>query len=102
MLLTTLYRNRELLRSAQGKECANPSCSQSGTTVSAHLNSVMHGKGMGIKAPDYYTAHLCQQCHDLVDGRTGNLSMEERQDIWMAAYLVTVARWFNDGVVHVR
>lgn len=55
---------------------------------------------MGIKAPDYYTAHLCSHCHDLVDGRAGNLTKAEQRELWMEAYLVTVERWFKMGLLH--
>ena len=94
------YRSPKLLAFANGQPCAN--CGLSGTTVSAHTNSVALGKGTAIKAPDYYTAHLCQACHDLVDGRTGKWSRALRMEIWTRAYLRTVARWFESGVVVVK
>lgn len=94
------YRNTALLRSADGQPCANRRCGAIGTTVAAHINSVAHGKGVGIKAPDYYTAHLCEVCHALVDGRLGKLTKEEKRELWMEAYLVTVERWFKQGIIH--
>ncbi len=94
------YRSMALLRSADGQPCANRRCGAHGTTVAAHINSVAHGKGIGIKAPDYYTAHLCARCHDLVDGRAGTLTKAEQRDLWMEAYLVTVERWFTMGLLH--
>ncbi len=93
------YRNRKLLDSAEGQPCANRRCGSVGTTVAAHANSVRLGKGTGIKCPDMYTAHLCEVCHALVDGRIGNLTKEEKWELWVEAYLVTVARWFKQGVV---
>lgn len=93
------YRNKKLLASAEGQACTI--CGSVGTTVSAHANSVALGKGVGIKVPDFYVAHLCQVCHDLYDGRRGNLTKAEKDEMWIAAYLRTVARWFNQGLVDV-
>ena len=67
------YRAPKLLKAAQDRPCVI--CSAVGTTVAAHSNSLAHGRGFAHKAPDYYTAYLCQQCHDKVDGRAGGLSM---------------------------
>lgn len=95
------FRSRTLLESAKDLPCLV--CGDaSGTTVSAHVNSVALGKGIGIKAPDYYTAHLCQDCHDLYDGRKGHLTKEERDALWFRAFVGTVARWFNLGFVVVK
>lgn len=91
------YRNKKLLDSAEGQPCA--SCGAMGTTVAAHVNSVALGKGVGIKAPDFYTAHLCQVCHDRYDGRRGRLTKEEKEAMWMTAFVRTVKRWFEHGVV---
>lgn len=77
-------------------------CGHRGTTVAAHANSVALGKGTGIKAPDYYTAWVCQRCHDEIDGRTGRLTKEERQELWQRAFIRTVARWFELGIVIVN
>lgn len=91
------YRSDALLRSAEGQACTI--CGVVGTTVAAHANSVALGKGMGIKAPDCFTAHLCQVCHDLYDGRRGKLTKQEKEDLWMTAFLRTVKRWFDQGIV---
>jgi hypothetical protein len=41
------------------------------TTVLAHPNNKsLFRVGMGQKPPDEFGAHLCSDCHDLVDGRT--------------------------------
>lgn len=95
------FRSPKLLQSAEGQRCA--SCGdQRGTTVAAHLNSVEHGKGTGIKCPDFMTADLCDVCHALYDGRMGKLTKAEKVDLWMTAYLRTVKRWFTDGTVVVK
>lgn len=48
------FRSKKLLDSARDQPCVL--CGSKGTTVAAHANSVALGKGVGIKAPDYYTA----------------------------------------------
>ena len=94
------YRNKKLLRFAKDQPCVL--CHSSGTTVAAHLRSVEFGSGTGIKCPDYFTAWLCQRCHDMIDGRAGRLPADERKDLWMRAYLRTVQQWFEQGIVEVR
>lgn len=91
------YRNARLLRAAQDQPCVL--CGSEGETVAAHANSVALGKGMGIKAPDFYTAWVCRDHHDLIDGRTGSLTKDEKTALWTEAYLKTVAAWFTQGVV---
>lgn len=94
------YLSKKLLASAEGQACTI--CGSVGTTVACHANSVALGKGTGIKVPDYYTAHLCQVCHDLYDGRRGNLTKAEKEDMWQLAFIRTVKRWFDQGIVEVK
>lgn len=94
------YRSKKLLASAEGQACVL--CGLVGTTVACHANSVALGKGTGIKAPDYYTAHLCHICHAHVDGRKGSWTKQEKQDMWQLAFIRTVKRWFDQGIVEVR
>lgn len=94
------FRSKALLQSAKGQACVL--CGHVGTTVACHANSVALGKGMGIKAPDYFTAHLCQQHHDLYDGRAGWMTKEEKDAMWQTAFLWTVKRWFDQGIVEVK
>lgn len=94
------FRSKKLLASAEGQACTI--CGSVGTTVAAHANSVALGKGTGIKCPDMYTAHLCQHHHDLYDGRIGRLTKEEKEALWMTAFLRTVKRWFDQGIVGVE
>lgn len=93
------FRSKKLLEAARDQACVL--CDAMGTTVACHANSVALGKGTGIKAPDYYTAYLCQDCHSLVDGRTGQLTKQEKQELWVKAFLLTVSRWFRYGIVKV-
>jgi hypothetical protein len=95
------FRNKKLLNAVRDQPCVL--CGSLGTTVAAHANSVALGKGTGIKAPDYYTAWVCQHCHDVIDGRSpvSGTVYRDRQEMWTVAFLRTVARWFELGVVKV-
>lgn len=94
------YRNKRLLDAAKGQACTI--CGAVGSTVACHANSVALGKGTGIKAPDYYAAHMCQHHHDLYDGRIGRLTKEEKEALWMTAFLRTIKRLFDQGIVEVK
>jgi hypothetical protein len=74
-------------------------CGSVGTTIAAHANSVALGKGTGIKAPDYYVAYVCVVCHDRIDGRR---YCEDPQELWQKAFIRTVARWFEQGIVEAK
>lgn len=93
------FRSQKLIDSAEDQNCVH--CGSRGTTIAAHANSVALGKGTGIKVPDYFTAWLCQTCHDLYDGRVGKLSKQEKEEFWVRAFLKTVAQWFIQGIVKV-
>lgn len=59
-------RSRKLLDYACGCACQN--CGRKDdTVVAAHANRQQLGKGMGSKAPDIFTAHLCYACHSWLD-----------------------------------
>lgn len=82
-------------------------------TVPAHCNELNHfprefgwliGKGLGTKSPHYLIAYVCGDqggCHDKIDGRAGNLTREERHNMWCVAYVRTVIIWFLDGLIRV-
>lgn len=95
------FRSPKLLRSAEDQPCTICGVND-GTTVAAHLNSVAHGKGTGIKCPDFLACDLCQVCHALYDGRIGKLTKNEKWEMWVTAYLRTVAAWFKEGIVCVK
>ena len=68
----TLNRSQRLLRSSKGQPCTLrlPGCDGGGeTTVAAHSNKAVHGKGMGRKADDIWSVDACYSCHDILDGR---------------------------------
>lgn len=92
------YRNQKLLDAAEGQPCVI--CDSTETTVAAHANSVALGKGTGIKAPDYFTAWVCQRHHDMIDGRVPlELPYRSPFELWTWAFLKTVKRWFDLGIV---
>lgn len=97
--MTKTFRSQKLLDAARDQPCTI--CGSTGTTVSAHANSVALGKGTGIKAPDYYVAWLCAVCHACYDGHHGKLTKAEAQEMWATAYLRTVKQWFEQGIVKV-
>ena len=91
------YRSPKLLKAAQDRPCVL--CNSYGTTVAAHSNSLAHGRGFAHKAPDYFSAYVCQRCHDEIDGRAGGLTKEEKRDKWLSAWVRTVSIWFEEGIV---
>jgi hypothetical protein len=91
------YRNKKLLSEANGRACVL--CGSFGTTVAAHSNALEHGRGFSYKTPDFMTAYVCQHHHDLIDGRAGKLTKEEKREMWMSAWVKTVAIWFDEGIV---
>ena len=87
------YRNQALLDLAQlAPYCMNPACrtQQHGQVVACHSNHLRHGKGRGIKAHDL-PAFLCDHCHDLLDGRAGNLTPSEKDALFFEAFYETWA-----------
>lgn len=76
-------------------------CGNIGTTVACHSNALHHGRGASFKAPGYMVAYLCQTHHDLIDGRLGGLSRDEKRRMWDEAYANTVQIWFRDGLIRV-
>lgn len=76
----TVYRNPALLALAKGQECLVrvPKYCWGGTesTVAAHSNQIRDGKGKGIKAHDWATAHACGGCHYFLDQSKAPLAMK--------------------------
>lgn len=89
----------KLLRAAKDAPCAL--CGHVGTTVAAHSNALRHGHGIGVKAADFYCAYVCQDHHDLIDGRKGKLTLQEKREMWLLAWERTVKYWFEQGIVNV-
>jgi len=91
----TMYRDSDLLKLAQGQPCvlqAIDNClGESDTTVSAHSNQLVHGKGRGLKAEDCYTIWSCSRCHSWLD--QGNASKEEKNAHFDERFPYQVWEW---------
>lgn len=93
-----MYRNKKLLEAVREAPCMNCGA-EDGTVVAAHSNSLIDGKGKGIKAPDHKIAALCFRCHYELD-QGAKLNRQERREMWLDAHLKTMAWLFeNDKVV---
>lgn len=92
-----MYRSKKLLKSVRDFDCQ--SCGRRGPCVPAHANWNQYGKGMGLKAHDWAVAAVCNDCHNLIDGRRGCLSSEQAHELWQRAWVNTVRLWFEHGVV---
>ena len=86
----------KLRKAADGESCI--ACgTQDGTVVLAHRNE---GKGMGLKAPDYWALDLCVVCHTEYDqGR--KMSREEKRDFFNQHYPKQVERWLKKGLIRI-
>jgi len=79
------FRSRSLLDlAADCPHCMHCDARNVGQVVGCHSNSLEDGKGMGLKAHDL-PAFLCGDCHDLLDGRTGNLTRFEKSIMFLRA-----------------
>ena len=95
-----MYRNKRLLEIVRQSPCQH--CGRSdGTVVAAHSNLLRLGKGRGIKCPDFYIAALCYSCHSELD-QGKNLSKIQREEMWIEAYLKTMAWLFKNEHVEIK
>ena len=66
-----------------------------GKAVPCHSNELAHDKGMGMKSHDI-VAFMCSDCHDLVDGRAGHLTPEEKVLKFLGAVYKTFVWLFQE------
>jgi|GEM_PF-784043 len=90
------HRNPHLLAMARGKPCLfripGGVCNfDRETTVAAHSNWAMHGKGGARKANDEYSAWCCSSCHSWLD--QGKADKGTKELAFMAAHLAQVCEW---------
>lgn len=74
--------NREFAAACYGEQCylrVPGGCE--GPVVPCHSNQQIHGKGMGLKADDYYTVPGCRRCHHEID-QGKELSKDGRRAVW--------------------
>lgn len=95
------YRSRELLRIV-GHAPFCMACGQrnDGTVVACHANSQKFGKGRSLKAHDWAVCAMCFRCHAELD-QGAFLSRQQREEMWMDAYIRTLAWLFESGHVGV-
>jgi uncharacterized CHY-type Zn-finger protein len=93
-----MYRDPDLLRLAQGQKClleCHPYCDgdEGSTTVAAHSNELIHGKGRGLKADDCMSVWACHKCHMWID--IGPMSKQEKKKLFDKAWFKQVNEWAN-------
>lgn len=91
-----MYRDRELLDLAKGMPCllrVHQNClgEEGSTTVAAHSNMGIHGKGMGLKADDCYSVWACVHCHGWLD--SSKAKQEEKETAWMIGFERQIDQW---------
>jgi len=91
-----MYRDPNLLKLAQGEKCllqCHPYCSgdEGSTTVAAHSNQLIHGKGRGLKADDCMSVWACHRCHEWLD--QGIESKQKKAKIFDNAWYKQVQEW---------
>jgi len=61
-----VYRNKAILQLAKNHSCQH--CGRNdGSTIAAHSNDKIHGRGLGLKSSDFFVAYLCFECHNDYD-----------------------------------
>jgi hypothetical protein len=102
-----MLRSKPLLALAKGQPCMNCGCE--GTTVAAHSNMLIHGKGKGIKAHDCFTAWLCAACHSWLDQGRGmdptglyDDTREDKASMWRRAFYRTVYQLWTMELIGVK
>jgi hypothetical protein len=98
MLQSLRTKVSRLRHAPRGRPCVI--CQSVGTTVLAHCND-QEFRGIGLKSPDILGAHLCQSCHDFVDGRTKGTTREQRRALWDLAFKRTILRLWEAGILGV-
>jgi len=94
-----MYRDADLLKLAQGQKClleCHPYClgDEGSTTVAAHSNQLIHGKGRGLKADDCMTVWACSRCHDHLD--SGDfLSKKQKAKLFDESWYKQVGAWWE-------
>lgn len=89
-------RNDHLLAMARGRPClllVDGVCNlDSSTTVAAHSNLLIHGKGRGRKADDCYSVWACARCHAWLDG-SYSAEFEDKEQAFMVALIAQTDEW---------
>ena len=91
------YRDPNLLKLAQGEPCLlniSSMCrgEEGSTTISAHSNFGIHGKGKGIKSSDCYSIFSCVYCHSHLD-QGMSMTLREKEKAFDQAFVRQVKEW---------
>lgn len=99
----------KLTKSSKGKSCTVRIpfvCNfNDETTVSAHLNGIRFGHGVGKKTNDLFSADCCSACHDLLDGQVKNTygySEAELKLMHLEGVIETQARRLQEGLITIE
>ncbi len=91
----TAWRNRRLLDMAEGRPCLlhiPGVCNHDpATTVAAHSNLSIHGKGAHRKADDVFTVWACANCHAWLD--QGPAPKADKEAAFVRAHADQVLAW---------
>ena len=95
-----MYRNKKILQSAKGQKCTirSPWCNgDQSTTVAAHSNMQLHGKGKGLKAHDCFVAYACSECHRWLD--SGPERRREKEEAFFYGHSRTLLILVQSGIL---
>lgn len=71
------------------------------TVIWAHLNDQFAGHGMGKKSHDQLGFFACACCHDLYDGRRGELTRLQKRNIGYESMARTYAYLLDAGKIQI-
>ena len=94
---TTRLENPHLLSMARGRDCLmrvpGVCNNDTSTTVAAHSNRAEHGKALGRKADDHFSAWACFRCHSWLDQGPGARDRELGQGLFTQALARQILAW---------
>ena len=95
-LKTPTFRSEKFRRAVASQECG--ACDSFAGSQAAHQNE---GKGLATKVSDARCAALCSICHRELDQGT-SMTREERREFWKDAFIKTIVRMIERGVLVVK
>lgn len=96
------HRNRKLLDALRELPCtADFPHDCRGQIVACHANDAIFGRGFAYKTPDHFTAAMCKDAHDIIDGRKGGWSKDDKRYAWLRAYVRTQNLLWDGGLIEV-
>lgn len=98
-----MIRSKAILKSAQGENCTvhSPPCNNdTTTTIWAHSNLQIHGKGKGIKAHDIFGCYACYHCHIWLD--TGDAPRDVKVLYFYNAMSRTWLKLIEKGLMEIK